>query len=201
MLAVARCIAVEHDLAMIALALLVCALGTAVVIQMFERARASKAMTCMGWIFLTAVTAGATVWCTHFIAMLGYKVNVAVRIDPVLTVASLMVVVAGTSIGLWVALARAATRLAAAGGALVGVAAVIREVLALGKSMAIPVLAEGIETRRQLDILRREGWEEAQGYLLGYPVPLGSLLAGDVVKPEPAARNTAFSTMRATVAE
>jgi diguanylate cyclase (GGDEF)-like protein len=122
MLAVARCIAVDHDLSMIALALLVCALGTAVVIQMFERARSSKAMNSMGWIFLTAVTAGATVWCTHFIAMMGYEVNVPARIDPLLTAASLMVVVAGTSVGLWVALAGTRTRLAAAGGALVGVA-------------------------------------------------------------------------------
>lgn len=122
MLAVARCIAVEHDLSMVALAVLVCALGTVVVIQMFERARSSKAATCMGWIFLTGVTAGATVWCTHFIAMMGYKVNVAAQVDPVLTVASLMVVVAGASIGLWVALAGATTRSAAAGGALVGAA-------------------------------------------------------------------------------
>ncbi|WP_295133508.1 EAL domain-containing protein [uncultured Reyranella sp.] len=122
MLAVARCIAVEHDLPMIVLAFLVCALGTVVVTQMFERARSSKAMTCMGWIFLTGVTAGATVWCTHFISMMGYKVNVGARIDPVLTVASLMVVVAGTSIGLWVALAGATTRFAIAGGALVGAA-------------------------------------------------------------------------------
>ena len=47
--------------------------------------------------------------------------------------------------------------------------AIIRAVLALGKSLSIPVLAEGIETEQQLEVLRREGCDEAQGFLLGYP--------------------------------
>lgn len=123
MLAVARCIATEHDASMIALALLVCALGTVVFTQMFEQARASRAMARMCWIVLTGVAAGATIWCTHFVSMMGYAANAAVRIDPLLTVFSLIVAVAGTAIGLWVALAGATVRSAAIGGALVGVAA------------------------------------------------------------------------------
>ena len=47
--------------------------------------------------------------------------------------------------------------------------AIIRAVLALGKSLSIPVLAEGIETEKQLGVLRREGCDEVQGFLLGYP--------------------------------
>ena len=123
MLAVARCIATEHDASMIALAVLVCSLGTVVVTQMFEQARASRAMARMCWIVLTGVAAGATIWCTHFVSMMGYTANAAVRIDPLLTVFSLMVAVAGTSLGLWVALAGATLRSAAIGGALVGAAA------------------------------------------------------------------------------
>ena len=54
--------------------------------------------------------------------------------------------------------------------------AIIRAVPALGKSLSIPVLAEGIETELHLAVLRREGCDEAQGFLLGYPLPVS--LAG-----------------------
>ena len=47
--------------------------------------------------------------------------------------------------------------------------AIIRAVLALGKSLSIPVLAEGIETDQQLAVLVEEGCDEAQGFLLGRP--------------------------------
>ncbi|MDL2400952.1 EAL domain-containing protein [Rhizobium mayense] len=54
--------------------------------------------------------------------------------------------------------------------------AIIRAVLALGKSLDIPVLAEGIETHGQLALLSAEGCDEAQGYLLGRPVPLNQIV-------------------------
>jgi diguanylate cyclase (GGDEF)-like protein/PAS domain S-box-containing protein len=47
--------------------------------------------------------------------------------------------------------------------------AIIRAILALGRSLSIPVLAEGLETDAQRDLLVREGCEEAQGYLFGKP--------------------------------
>ncbi|MGE0240167.1 MAG: EAL domain-containing protein [Parvibaculaceae bacterium] len=52
-------------------------------------------------------------------------------------------------------------------------ASIIRAVLALGRSLEIPVLAEGIETKAHLDFLRKEGCDEAQGYFLGRPMPVG----------------------------
>ena len=55
--------------------------------------------------------------------------------------------------------------------------AIIRAVLAIGKSMDVPVLAEGVETRSQLDILRQEGCDAMQGYLLGRPAPHDAILA------------------------
>ncbi|NTJ41917.1 EAL domain-containing protein [Agrobacterium larrymoorei] len=50
--------------------------------------------------------------------------------------------------------------------------AMVRAILALGQGLRIPVLAEGVETHEQLNILRDEGCHEAQGYLLGKPMPM-----------------------------
>ncbi|WP_159263203.1 bifunctional diguanylate cyclase/phosphodiesterase [Komagataeibacter xylinus] len=48
-------------------------------------------------------------------------------------------------------------------------AAIVRSVLALGRTMNIAVLAEGIETPRQLEVLRGEGCVAGQGFLIGRP--------------------------------
>lgn len=53
--------------------------------------------------------------------------------------------------------------------------ALVRSVLSLGKSLSIPVLAEGVESEMQLQILREEGCDEVQGFLLGRPVSLSEL--------------------------
>jgi EAL domain-containing protein (putative c-di-GMP-specific phosphodiesterase class I) len=49
-------------------------------------------------------------------------------------------------------------------------------VLTLGRSLDIPVLAEGVETHVQLTILQVEGCNEAQGYFLGRPKPIDQIL-------------------------
>ncbi|WP_296744815.1 EAL domain-containing protein [Mesorhizobium sp.] len=48
-------------------------------------------------------------------------------------------------------------------------AAIVRTVIGLGAELGITVTAEGVETEAQLDMLRRAGCGEAQGYLIGVP--------------------------------
>jgi diguanylate cyclase len=54
-------------------------------------------------------------------------------------------------------------------------AAIVRTVLALGESLHMPVLAEGIETEAQWDFLAREGCAKGQGYLFAKPVAVTQL--------------------------
>ncbi len=50
-------------------------------------------------------------------------------------------------------------------------AAIIKATLLLGRSLNIPVLAEGVETERHLEFLREEGCDSVQGFLFGRPMP------------------------------
>jgi diguanylate cyclase (GGDEF)-like protein/PAS domain S-box-containing protein len=50
--------------------------------------------------------------------------------------------------------------------------AIIRAVISLGHSLRMQTCAEGVETERQLSILRAEGCDEVQGYYFGKPMPV-----------------------------
>lgn len=56
-------------------------------------------------------------------------------------------------------------------------AAIVRAVLALGRGLALPVSAEGVETAEQLDFLASESCQEVQGFLIGKPLPIGDYAA------------------------
>jgi EAL domain-containing protein (putative c-di-GMP-specific phosphodiesterase class I) len=45
--------------------------------------------------------------------------------------------------------------------------AIVRAIVGLSRSLGMQTCAEGVETVEQLDLLRREGCEQVQGYLFG----------------------------------
>ncbi len=52
---------------------------------------------------------------------------------------------------------------------------IVTAVLGLGRSLEIPVLAEGVETELQRAFLNSEACQQAQGYLFGKPMPLSEI--------------------------
>jgi EAL domain-containing protein (putative c-di-GMP-specific phosphodiesterase class I) len=53
--------------------------------------------------------------------------------------------------------------------------AIIRAVTGLGSSLGITTTAEGVETKEELEHLKREGCTEAQGYFFSKPRPAGEI--------------------------
>lgn len=56
-------------------------------------------------------------------------------------------------------------------------AAIVRAILAMGHSLGMIATAEGVESAEQFDYLQLEGCDEAQGFLLGRPMPFEYALA------------------------
>jgi EAL domain-containing protein (putative c-di-GMP-specific phosphodiesterase class I) len=48
-------------------------------------------------------------------------------------------------------------------------AAIVRAVIGLAQGLAVPVVAEGVETEDQLSFLKREACDGVQGFLVGRP--------------------------------
>jgi EAL domain-containing protein (putative c-di-GMP-specific phosphodiesterase class I) len=66
---------------------------------------------------------------------------------------------------------------------------IVRAVLGLGRALGMRMLAEGVETAEQMEILESEGCHELQGYLFSRPVAadqVAELIARDTRRREPA---------------
>ena len=66
--------------------------------------------------------------------------------------------------------------------------AIVRTIVALGRSLGMEVIAEGVETAAQRDALAAAGCHAYQGYYYGRPVPLAQFEAA--LRPRPVALRT-----------
>lgn len=103
MMRVLNCIMYEHDLVFLTLAVLTLLLGSVVTMRLFARVLRTKKEIRQLWLILAGVIGGGTIWSTHFVAMLAYDSDLILGFEPVLTIVSLFLVVATTTLGFYVA--------------------------------------------------------------------------------------------------
>lgn len=116
----------RHDLVLVVVAGLLCLTGAWATTRFFRRMTEDGGTQRYGWLFLTALASGVTIWCTHFVAMLGFDAGVRFALDAPLTAASLLVAVMGSAAGFLVgATGRASSARPALGGVVVGLAVAV----------------------------------------------------------------------------
>ena len=95
---VIECLVFEHSWSLVLLAALVCILGSCVSVLTTRRLRRTQGRRKHVQLILSSLITGATIWATHFIAMLAYDPGVTHGYEPGLTAASLAVGVLGVLI-------------------------------------------------------------------------------------------------------
>jgi diguanylate cyclase (GGDEF)-like protein len=93
----------NHDLALVAVAALLCALSSFAGISLLHHARRTTGLLQLVWLGVAAVSVGFGIWATHFVAMLAFHPGIAVGYDLGTTLASLSLAIAIVGGGLWFA--------------------------------------------------------------------------------------------------
>ncbi len=93
------CLFLEHNLWLVALAAAICVVGAVVMSRLYTKTLGGGS-TRLAWLFMGAVAGGATIWCTHFVAMMAYRPGVEVAYAPALTGLSLVVAIIGCAAAL-----------------------------------------------------------------------------------------------------
>ena len=94
------CLVEEHNLLLVLLAAAICVVGAWTTVRLSQRVRSRSRGQKLAWLFLGAVASGATIWCTHFVAMMAYQPGVPVTYEPIMTGVSLGIAVLGCTVAL-----------------------------------------------------------------------------------------------------
>ncbi len=92
-----ECITLEHDLWLVALAAVVCLLGCYACFSLLHRAWRNPDRPGV-WLAGAAITAGAGIWATHFVAMLAYVPPWPISFDVPLTALSALIAIAAIAV-------------------------------------------------------------------------------------------------------
>lgn len=120
MLHILNCIAIDHDWRYVAVAVLICVVGSFLTIRLFSRARRAAGLERAIWIFLAGFIGGTTTWTTHFLAMLGYHAGGVAAYGGALTLLSLVIAVATAVAGIAISTYASRSALVEAGGVILG---------------------------------------------------------------------------------
>jgi diguanylate cyclase (GGDEF)-like protein len=120
MMKIYTCIATEHDLRLVVLAAIVCALASFAAIGLLNHSRSAPRTMRPLWLAVAAISTGCGIWATHFIAMLAYSPGIASGYNIALTLLSLVAAIALTGIAMTVALLAPFQLRRWVGGAMIG---------------------------------------------------------------------------------
>src|SRR5262245_36656455 len=114
------CLTTQHDYRLLILAIIVCAVESFTAFCIYAQVRETRGSLDRRWLAVAGLCTGGSIWATHFIGMLAYDGNVPTSYEPLLTVISLLLAFAITTLAFMVA-APGNRSAAALGGVIIGI--------------------------------------------------------------------------------
>jgi diguanylate cyclase (GGDEF)-like protein len=116
------CLAGEHDLRLVVLAVVICFLTSFAAVYLLQRAREMSGRARAAWIVTAGLASGCGVWATHFIAVLAYEPGVMVAFDLFLTAVSFLAAAAFMTAAIAIGVSSTDWRSTILSGLVIGVA-------------------------------------------------------------------------------
>jgi diguanylate cyclase len=104
MFKVYNCLVTAHDLRLVGLAAVICAVASFAAINLLHHGRKSSGQMRGVWLAVSAISTGFGIWATHFVAMLAFTPGIPSGYNIFLTVMSLIAAILVTGAGLAVSL-------------------------------------------------------------------------------------------------